>query len=141
MNSVLLAGETDNLVNEMQLLRDSTASINSACEAILTSSNTSRCIIGGGNETSTDLILLIQFIIENTEVIKQQVKLIKRRLPQDPYAVKSGMPQRTFETIKTITSNLTRVMSSLHMTIKQALVTCSRDENGDGKQGKSWHAN
>lgn len=136
MNSVILAGEADDLINEMQLLRDSTAAINSACEAILTDGNTSRCIIGGGNETSTDLILLIQFIIENTEAIKQQVKLVKRRLPQDPHVVKCGLPQRTLETIRNVTGNLTKVMSSLHLAVKQAVAACSRNENGDDTQNQ-----
>ncbi|KAL5289889.1 DCTN1 family protein [Megaselia abdita] len=129
MNSVLLAGEDDDLLNEVQLLRDSTAAINSSCEAILTDGNSSRCIIGGGNETSTDLILLIQYIIENTESIKQQVKLIKRRIPQDSSVVKCGMPKRTLENLRNVTGNLSKIMLSLHMAVKQALVVCSRDEN------------
>lgn len=134
MNSVLLAGEADDLINEMQLLRDSISAINSACEAILTDANTSRCIIGGGNETSTDLILLIQFIIENTEVIKQQVKLVKRRIPQDPHVIKCGMQQKTLDNIKNITGSLSKIMSSLHLAVKQALAVCSREENEEGNE-------
>lgn len=134
MNSVLLAGEADDLINELQLLRDSTAAINSACEAILTDANSARCIIGGGNETSTDLILLIQFIIENTDAIKQQVKLVKRRLPQDSHISKIGVQQRTLENMKLLTSNLSKIMSSLHLAIKQALSVCSKEENGEDNE-------
>lgn len=79
MYSVLLANE--DLINEVQIVRDGNAAILAACDAINTDASIIQAIIKDGDETS-DSGLLMQYIIQNSESIKQQLKLIKRRLPQ-----------------------------------------------------------
>ncbi|CAD7006230.1 unnamed protein product [Ceratitis capitata] len=88
MNSVLLAGE--DLLNETQMIRDCVAALGSACESILNDVTIARTIVREGGDTS-DSMLLMQYLNEQTEAIKQQVKLIKRRLPQDIHVIKCGI--------------------------------------------------
>lgn len=78
MYSVHMANE--NLMNESQLIRDCTGSITAACDSINTDSIVMQSLLKGGDETS-DSGLLLQYVVQTTESIKQQMKLIKRRLP------------------------------------------------------------
>ncbi|XP_037933138.1 dynactin subunit 1 [Teleopsis dalmanni] len=118
MNSVLLAGE--DLLNETQMIRDCVASLGSACESILNDTAIARTIIREGGSTS-DSILLMQFLNENTESIKQQVKLIKRRLPQDLHVIKCGLSQHKLEGMRVVTQQLSRIMSAMHQATKQSV--------------------
>ncbi|XP_054732491.1 dynactin subunit 1 [Anastrepha obliqua] len=118
MNSVLLAGE--DLLNETQMIRDCVAALGSACESILNDVTIGRTIIREGGETS-DSILLMQYLNEQTEAIKQQVKLIKRRLPQDQHVIKCGISPLKLEAMRQITQSLSRIMSVMHSATKQAV--------------------
>ena len=79
MNAVLLSEET--LINETQMVKDCIASIGAACDSINTDAGVIQTMIVGGDETS-ESGLLMQYVIQNMETVKQQLKMIKRRLPQ-----------------------------------------------------------
>ncbi|XP_061401594.1 dynactin subunit 1 [Musca vetustissima] len=128
MNSVLLAGE--DLLNEAQMVRDSVAAIQSACESVLTDTGIAKVILRQEGSTS-DAALLLQFLGDNIESIKQQVKLIKRRLPQDLHVVKCGISQTKLEFMRQLTHALSRIMSALHMANKQSLASIVATIEGD----------
>ncbi|XP_005183529.1 dynactin subunit 1 [Musca domestica] len=128
MNSVLLAGE--DLLNEAQMVRDSVAAIQSACESVLTDTGIAKVILRQEGSTS-DAALLLQFLGDNIESIKQQVKLIKRRLPQDLHVVKCGISQTKLEFMRQLTHALSRIMSALHLANKQSLASIVASIEGD----------
>nr|XP_014088318.2 dynactin subunit 1 [Bactrocera oleae]XP_036216315.1 dynactin subunit 1 [Bactrocera oleae]XP_036216317.1 dynactin subunit 1 [Bactrocera oleae] len=118
MNSVLLAGE--DLLNETQMIRDCVAALSSSCESILNDVTIARTIVREGGDTS-DSMLLMQYLNEQTEAIKQQVKLIKRRLPQDVHVIKCGISPLKLEAMRQLSHSLTRVMSVMHLATKQGV--------------------
>lgn len=118
MNSVLLAGEQ--LLNEIQMIRDCVASLGAACESILSDTAIAKVIIQEAGATS-DSVLLIQFLNENMESVRQQVKLIKRRLPSDQHVIKSGLSQHKVEAMRGLAQNISRIMSAMHQATKQSL--------------------
>lgn len=124
MYSVLLANE--GLTNETQMVRDSVASITTACDSIETDSAIIRGLIQGGDETS-ESGLLLQFIIQNTESVKQQLKLIKRRLPQDVAISKCNLSPNTLQTIKQTADNISKVLNLLNLTSKHVLAYVTSD--------------
>ncbi|XP_030372447.1 dynactin subunit 1 [Scaptodrosophila lebanonensis] len=118
MNSVLLAGEQ--LLNETQMIRDCVASLGAACESILNDTAIAKVIIQEAGATS-DSVLLIQFLNEQMEAIKQQVKLIKRRLPSDQHVIKCGLSSHKLDAIRALAQSISRIMSAMHSATKQAL--------------------
>lgn len=124
MYSVLLA--TENLTNETQLVKDSVASITTACDSIETDSAIIRGLIQGGDETS-ESGLLLQFIIQHTETIRQQLKLVKRRLPQDPSISKCSLSTNTLQNLKQTAYHLNKVLSLMHLTTKHVIAYVTSD--------------
>ncbi|KAH8379687.1 hypothetical protein KR009_006503 [Drosophila setifemur] len=118
MNSVLLAGEQ--LLNEIQMIRDCVASLGAACESILSDTAIARVIIQEAGATS-DSVLLIQFLNESMESVRQQVKLIKRRLPSDQHVIKSGLSEHKVEAMRALAQNISRIMSAMHQATRQSL--------------------
>lgn len=115
MYSVLLSGE--NLVNETQLLRDCAASMSSACDSIVTDSRRMQALIQGGDETSESGILM-QFVVENGESLKQHLKMVKRRLPQDEGLIKTGLSEKTIANLRQTTEIFGKSMSAMMLTTK-----------------------
>lgn len=128
MNSVLLAGE--DLLNETQMVRDCVAAIQSACESVLNDTSVVKAILRQEGSTS-DAALLMQFLGDNVESIKQQVKLIRRRLPQDLNVIKCGIAPQKLDSMKQLTNALSRIMSALHQANKQSLATIVASIEGD----------
>lgn len=118
MYSVLLSGE--NLINETQLLRDCTASMSSACDSIVTDSRRLQALIKGGDETSESGILM-QFVVENGESLKQHLKMVKRRLPQDAGLIKTGLSENTIANLKQTTELFGKSMSAMMLSTKLVL--------------------
>ncbi|KAH8268775.1 hypothetical protein KR018_006139 [Drosophila ironensis] len=118
MNSVLLAGEQ--LLNEIQMIRDCVASLGAACESILSDTAIAKVIIQEAGATS-DSVLLIQFLNESMESLRQQVKLIKRRLPSEQHVVKSGLSEHKVEAMRALAQNISRIMSAMHQATRQSL--------------------
>lgn len=125
MYSVLLSG--DELMNETQLVRDCTASITAACDSIATDSATVQALIQGGDETS-DSGLLLQYVVQSAESMKQQLKLIKRRLPQDANIIKCGLASKTIANLKHIGEQLGKAMTALFITAKLVLQTVTLND-------------
>ncbi|XP_013107248.1 dynactin subunit 1 [Stomoxys calcitrans] len=128
MNSVLLAGE--DLLNETQMVRDCVAAIQSACESVLNDTAIARAILRQEGSTS-DAALLMQFLGDNVESIKQQVKLIRRRLPQDMHVIKCGISPTKLEFMRQLTYALSRIMSALYLANKQSLASIVASIEGD----------
>ncbi|XP_059611897.1 dynactin subunit 1 isoform X3 [Phlebotomus argentipes] len=118
MFSVLLASEQ--LMNETQYVRDCIASIGAACDSISTDATLVQALIKGGDETS-DSGLLLQYVIQNAESIRQQLKLIKRRLPQDINVLKCNLSPKTMANLKQTADSLGKLMMVLFLVAKQVL--------------------
>lgn len=118
MHSVLLSGE--DLTNETQLVRDYIQAISAACDAIATDASITQALINGGDATS-ESGLLMQFIVQNVETIKQQVKLVKRRLPQDASVIKCNLSPKTLLNLRAISESLNKVMNVLYIVSKQTI--------------------
>lgn len=71
----------------------------------------------GGDETS-DSGLLIQFLIQNVEAIRQQLKLIKRRLPQDSSVTKCNLSPETLSNLKHTVEHLSKLMQLMNLSAK-----------------------
>lgn len=124
MYSVLLNNE--GLTNETQMVRDSVASITTACDSVETDSAIIRGLIQGGDETS-DSGLLLQFIIQNTESIRQQLKLVKRRLPQDVAISKCNLSANTLQNLKQTADHLSKVLNLMNLTAKHVMAYVTSD--------------
>ncbi|KAM8707622.1 hypothetical protein ACLKA7_014710 [Drosophila subpalustris] len=141
MNSVLLAGEQ--LLNETQMIRDCVASLGAACDSILNDTAIARVIIEEAGATS-DSMLLLQFLNEHMESIKQQVKLIKRRLPNDQHVIKCGLSPHKMDAMRALAQHISRIMSAMHLATKQALAAIVANTESDNAaehtlpQDKYW---
>uniref|UniRef100_A0A182Q6N6 Dynactin subunit 1 n=1 Tax=Anopheles farauti TaxID=69004 RepID=A0A182Q6N6_9DIPT len=124
MYVVLLTGE--DLVNETQIVRDCTASIGAACDSIANDSNIVKMLIKPGDETS-DSGLLLQYILQNVENIRQQLKLVKRRLPQDVAITKCNLSMNTLRNLKRTAEALNKVMSVLFYANRHCLQLVTLD--------------
>lgn len=120
----VLFGVDANLLNETQLVRDSVSSIQSACDSISTDSAMIQSVIKGGDETS-ESGLLLQYALQNAESIRQQLKLIKRRLPQDSSIIRCGLSDKTISTIRQTNEQLGKVMNTLFHASKAILHSIS----------------
>lgn len=105
------------LMNEVQLVRDCVTSIQCACDSINTDSAIIQTLIKPGDETS-EIGLLLQYALENSEAVRQQLKLVKRRLPQDSNIIKCGLSQKTIATIRQTNDALGKVMTALFIASK-----------------------
>ncbi|XP_050068191.1 dynactin subunit 1 isoform X2 [Anopheles maculipalpis] len=137
MYVVLLTGE--DLVNETQIVRDCTASIGAACDSIANDSNIIKILIKPGDETS-DSGLLLQYILQNVENIRQQLKLVKRRLPQDVAITKCNLSMNTLLNLKRTAEALNKVMSVLFYATRQCLqlVTLDPETETSVPHDKLW---
>uniref|UniRef100_A0A182J6P7 Dynactin subunit 1 n=1 Tax=Anopheles atroparvus TaxID=41427 RepID=A0A182J6P7_ANOAO len=137
MYVVLLTGE--DLVNETQIVRDCTASIGAACDSIANDSNIIKMLIKPGDETS-DSGLLLQYILQNVENVRQQLKLVKRRLPQDVGITKCNLSMNTLRNLKRTAEALNKVMGVLFYAARQCLqlVTVDPDTETSVAHDKLW---
>ncbi|XP_070497434.1 dynactin subunit 1 isoform X4 [Chironomus tepperi] len=122
--SVLLASE--GLTNETQMVRDCIAALFMGCDSIETSSAMIRALIQGGDETS-ESGLLLQFVIQTCDNIRQQLKLIKRRLPQDVAVTKCNLSMNTLQNLKTTVDNYSKLLTLMHLTSKHVIAYITSD--------------
>lgn len=132
MFSVLL-GADGALMNETQLVRDCVSSIQAACDSIHTDAAMMQAVIKGGDETS-ESGLLLQYVLQNAESVRQQLKLIKRRLPQDSSIVKCGLSPKTIQTLRQTNEQLGKAMTALFIASKlimQSIVATAAETTED----------
>lgn len=91
-----------------------------ACDSIETDSAIIRGLVQSGDETS-ESGLLLQFVIQTSESIKQQLKLIKRRLPQDVSVTKCNLSQNTLQNLRTTVENFSKLLSLMHLSSKHVI--------------------
>ncbi|XP_055549928.1 dynactin subunit 1 isoform X2 [Wyeomyia smithii] len=137
MYLVLLSGE--DLLNETQIVRDCTASISAACDSISTDASVMKTLIRGGDETS-DSGLLMQYITQNVESVKQQIKLVKRRLPQDVAVTKCNLSMNTLQNLKKTAESLNKLMSVMFLSAKEIMqmVTADSETEVSLSHDKLW---
>ncbi|XP_058447001.1 dynactin subunit 1 isoform X2 [Malaya genurostris] len=137
MYLVLLSGE--DLLNETQIVRDCTASISAACDSISTDATVMKTLIQGGDETS-DSGLLMQYIVQNVESVKQQLKLVKRRLPQDVSVTKCSLSMNTLQNLKKTTESLNKLMNVMFSGAKEVIqmVTADSETEVSVSHDKLW---
>ncbi|XP_055377619.1 dynactin subunit 1 isoform X3 [Condylostylus longicornis] len=137
MNTVVFNEEV--LINEAQLLKDTIASMGASCDSIYTDAAVIRAMIAGGDDTS-ESGLLMQYIIQNIDNIKQQLKLIKRRLPQDPHVTKCGLASKTVQNIRLLNDQIGKIVQVLHLTAKSILhnVTVENESDPSISHQKLW---
>ncbi|XP_065076699.1 dynactin subunit 1 isoform X3 [Ochlerotatus camptorhynchus] len=128
MYLVLLSGE--DLLNETQIVRDCTASISAACDSISTDAVLMKTLIQGGDETS-DSGLLMQYITQNVDSVKQQLKLVKRRLPQDVSVTKCNLSMNTLQNLKKTAEALNKLMSAMFYSAKQVIQMVTADPESE----------
>lgn len=121
--SVLFGGDTI-LMNESQMVRDIVLSMQSICDSITVDSTIMQSVIKGGEETS-ESGLLLQYALQNADTIRQQLKLIKRRLPQDTTIIKCGLSDKTIATIRKTNEQLGKVMTTLFYASKTTMLWMS----------------
>jgi dynactin 1 len=63
----------------------------------------------------------MQYVIQTVDTIKQQLKLVKRRLPQDISITKCKLSQNTLQNLKVTVEALNKIMSVLFMVSKGVL--------------------
>lgn len=132
IHAVLLGTEAG-LLNETQLVRDNVSAIQSACDSASTDCAMMQSVIKGGDETS-ESGLLLQYVLQNADSIRQQLKLIKRRLPQDSTIIKCGLSQKMIETIRAANEQLGKSMTTLSLSSKsimQSISTTSVEQTED----------
>lgn len=121
MYSHIFSGDST-LMNEVQLVRDCVASIQSACDSINTDSAIIQTLIQAGDETS-EIGLLLQYVLQNSDAVRQQLKLIKRRLPQDANIIKCNLSQKTIANIRQTNEQLGKAMTTLFIASKLVIQT------------------
>ncbi|XP_053697404.1 dynactin subunit 1 isoform X2 [Sabethes cyaneus] len=137
MYLVLLSGE--DLLNETQIVRDCTASISAACDSISTDAGVMKTLIKSGDETS-DSGLLMQYITQNIDSVKQQLKLVKRRLPQDIAVTKCNLSMNTLQNLKKTAESLNKLMSVMFLSAKEVIhmVTADSETEVSLSHDKLW---
>lgn len=86
--------------------------------------------------------MLMQYINQNVEAIRQQVKLIKRRLPHDVSVTKCNLAAKTIQNLRQIVENFSKLMHLMFSTARQVVSTVTIDgaENKDSSisHAKLW---
>jgi dynactin 1 len=115
---VLLGGETK--MNKTHLLGDIGRALSSACDSIRTDAVVIRALIQAGQETG-NMGLLSQYVANATDVLQQQLKQIRLRIPQEGSATQLGFPDNVTTTIQQCCQNAVKVMRTLHDIVKASL--------------------
>lgn len=84
----------------------------------------------------------MQYINQNVETIRQQVKLIKRRLPHDVSVTKCNLAAKTIQNLRLIVENFNKLMYLMFSAMRQvvSVVTIDGADNKDASIGhtKLW---
>lgn len=95
-------------------MRDYIQSISAACDAITTDASITQALINSTDATSKSGHLM-QFIVQTIETIKQQVKLVKRRLPQNASVTKYNLSQKTLLNLCDLSESLKKVKGVMYL--------------------------
>jgi len=115
---VLLGGETK--MNRTHLLGDIGRALSSACDSIRTDAVVIRTLIQAGQETG-DMGLLSQYVVNATDVLQQQLKQIRLRIPQEGSVTQLGFPDSVTATLQQCCQHAVKVMRTLHDIVKASL--------------------
>lgn len=92
----------------------------------------------GGDETS-DSGLLMQYINQNVETIRQQVKLVKRRLPHDVSVTKCSLSAKTIQNLRQVVENLNKLMSLMFAAARQVVASVVVAEGAEANDASIGH--
>ncbi|XP_069679025.1 dynactin subunit 1 isoform X4 [Periplaneta americana] len=127
---IVLAGETK--MNQTHLLGDSGRALSSACDSIRTDANVMRSLIQSGQE-SGDIGLLSQYLVTSTELLQQQLKQIRLRIPQEGSITQLGFSDDVATTLRQCCQHASKVMKTLQHIVKASLQQIAI--NGDSDVG------
>lgn len=81
----------------------------------------------------------MQYINQNVDSIRQQLKLVKRRLPHDVSVTKCNLAAKTMQNLRQIVENFQKLMFLMFSTAKQ-VVSSATIEGADNKDASIPHA-
>lgn len=79
----------------------------------------------------------MQYINQNVETIRQQVKLIKRRLPHDVSVTKCNLAAKTISNLRQIVENFNKLQQLMFSAARQVMSELATDGEVDNKQDAS----
>nr|CAD7256636.1 unnamed protein product [Timema shepardi] len=130
MYPLLLGSETK--INQTHLLGDTARALSAACDSIRTDALAVRALIQIGQEGG-DMGLLMQHLVTATETIQQQLKVIRRRIPQDRNISQLGFSEELPNILQQCSQHAAKIMKTLQMLIRAAMQQVAL--SGDPDQG------
>nr|CAD7454518.1 unnamed protein product [Timema tahoe] len=130
MYPLLLGSETR--INQTHLLGDTARALSAACDSIRTDALAVRALIQIGQEGG-DMGLLMQHLVTATETIQQQLKVIRRRIPQDRNIAQLGFSEELPNILQQCSQHAAKIMKTLQMLIRAAMQQVAL--SGDPDQG------
>nr|CAD7426657.1 unnamed protein product [Timema monikensis] len=129
MYPLLLGSETR--INQTHLLGDTARALSAACDSIRTDALAVRALIQIGQEGG-DMGLLMQHLVTATETIQQQLKVIRRRIPQDRNISQLGFSEELPNILQQCSQHAAKIMKTLQMltraTIQQVALSGDPDQ-------------
>ncbi|PSN47807.1 Dynactin subunit 1 [Blattella germanica] len=119
-------------MNQTHLLGDSGRALSSACDSIRTDAIVIRTFIQAGQE-SGDIGLLSQFLVTSTEILQQQLKQIRLRIPQEGSVTQLGFSNDVVSILQQCCQHAAKVMKTLQDIVKTSLQHIAL--GGDVEQG------
>nr|CAD7194602.1 unnamed protein product [Timema douglasi] len=130
MYPLLLGSETR--INQTHLLGDTARALSAACDSIRTDALAVRALIQIGQEGG-DMGLLMQHLVTATETIQQQLKVIRRRIPQDRNISQLGFSEELPNILQQCSQHAAKIMKTLQMLVRAAMQQVAL--SGDPDQG------
>lgn len=123
----------ENIQNHTQLLNDNVKSLANACDAINNDAFVIRNLIESAN--IGDIALLTQHIISTVDLLHQQLKLVKRRLPTDSNIVNLGLNKEVFENMYQCYQHAGKILKTVQDIVKTSVHAITN--SGDSEKGLS----
>ncbi|XP_021939301.1 LOW QUALITY PROTEIN: dynactin subunit 1-like [Zootermopsis nevadensis] len=115
---VLIGTETK--MNQTYLLGDSGRALSSACDSICTDAAVIKTLIQAGQE-SEDIGSLSQYLVTAVDVIQQQLKQIRLRIPQEGSVTQLGFSDDVTAVLQQCCHHAAKVMKTLQDIVKASL--------------------
>lgn len=109
----------ENIQNHTQLLNDNVKSLANACDAINNDALVIRNLIESANVG--DIGLLTQHIVTTADLLHQQLKLVKRRLPPDSNIANLGLNKEVFENMYQCYQHAGKILKTVQDIVKTSI--------------------
>ncbi|CAH1099765.1 unnamed protein product [Psylliodes chrysocephalus] len=118
-------------LNHMLLLTDNVRCLTAVADSFVVDATVVRCLME--QNATGDMELLIQYIITTTDLLQQQLKLIKRRLPLDTNISNLGLNKEVHENLYQCYQHALKISKTLHDIVKsmvQIIVNSGESDKG-----------